>query len=334
MELNCLIVDDDPTFRQFMTAMIEKSKKDLRVDLTLVGKAENAKEADELLKSNEVDIMFLDVRMPEVTGLEYLQTLEETPFVILVSGAREYAVDGFELGVADFLPKPFDIDRFKKSIERVIQQIESNKKSSVLSYNEVTLLKLLQFMYTRQKKKLSPILTNENELGFYYPVLSENFEPAEQIKALKVLELGVERGLLTQEFLERTYQCYNCNNSFLLTREVCPNCDSSHLRSEDLVHHFPCAYVGPVSDFESEEQPGNLICPKCEKTLKHIGVDYDKPSAIYFCLKCGDTFQDVIIKARCTNCNTNMEIENLNSQTIYRYELTRGGEQAATSGFE
>jgi predicted amidophosphoribosyltransferase len=177
-------------------------------------------------------------------------------------------------------------------------------------------------------------LTSENQLGFHYPIVSDIFGQSDQHKVLRVLDKGVDKGFLTKEFKEKVYLCYNCYNSFLLNREVCPNCNSSHLSSEDLVHHFPCAYVGPVSDYESEDRPDQMICPKCEKSLKHIGVDYDKPSLIYFCRNCSDTFQDVMIKSRCTNCSSDMEIENLSGHSIYQYELTRGGEHAAINGFE
>ena len=113
MKINCLVVDDDPTFRQLFVSMIKKSDEQLDIGLHLVGTASNVREADEILRSETIDLMFLDVMMPEVTGLEYLQELKDPPHVVLVTGDKNYAIDAFDIGVTDFLLKPFDRNRFE-----------------------------------------------------------------------------------------------------------------------------------------------------------------------------------------------------------------------------
>jgi GGDEF domain-containing protein len=103
------------------------------------------------------------------------------------------------------------------------------------------------------------------------------------------------------------------------------------MRSEDLVHHFPCGYIGPISDFKNKVD-SSLTCPKCSKNLRHIGVDYDKPSIINHCQNCNEVFQDYIVKAKCVHCGTDSDVQYLVSKDINLYKLTKKGRNAATSG--
>ena len=141
-----------------------------------------------------------------------------------------------------------------------------------------------------------------------------------------------QEGLFQSEFHERVHLCNNCNGGFLNYREVCPKCNSSDSVSQDLVHHFPCAYVGPIEDFQNNIDD-QLDCPKCNKTLRHIGVDYDKPSVLYTCNSCHHRFQDYYTKAKCTTCNTENDVEHLVPFSIKRYIMTKKGENVAINGY-
>ena len=99
-----------------------------------------------------------------------------------------------------------------------------------------------------------------------------------------------------------------------------------------MVHHFPCAYVGPMEDF-SNGVDDNLICPKCDKLLQHIGVDYDKPSVLYTCQKCHHKYQDYHTKGKCMTCGEENEVESLTSLEIKKYFITKKGEHAAITGY-
>jgi GGDEF domain-containing protein len=87
--------------------------------------------------------------------------------------------------------------------------------------------------------------------------------------------------------------------------------------------------VGPISDFKSSSDPTALECPKCERALKHIGVDYDKPSIIFTCNRCDHIFQDPVVKAKCNVCSSDMEVENLLKKNLKSYQLTSLGRDAA-----
>ena len=111
--MRCLVVDDDPLSRGAIEHYCELSQH-----LELVGTCESAVDALNVLNKIKVDIIFLDVEMPEMTGLEMLESMSGTihPYIILVTGKKEYALDAFEYNVIDYLLKPVDYVRFLKAI--------------------------------------------------------------------------------------------------------------------------------------------------------------------------------------------------------------------------
>ena len=114
MRLNCVIVDDDPMSVKMLEAMVSKTD-----NLNLAQSFNDPVAAMKYLRDHLVNILFLDVEMPGMTGLEMLSTLEDRPNVILVSSKAEYALDGFEFSVDDFLLKPPTYARFLKSVVKV-----------------------------------------------------------------------------------------------------------------------------------------------------------------------------------------------------------------------
>ena len=111
--IKCLIVDDEPIASQVIKSYLEKLDA-----FTLVETCENALQAFEYLQVNTVDLMFLDIQMPKITGLEFLKTLQNPPKVIIVTAYREFAFEGFELDVVDYLLKPVSFERFLKAINK------------------------------------------------------------------------------------------------------------------------------------------------------------------------------------------------------------------------
>lgn len=122
MSLNCIIVDDEPMARKVLEEYIED------IDfLKLVGKAENPVKANALLNSSNVDLMFLDINMPRMSGIEFLRSSTTLPMTILTTAYTEYALEGFELNVIDYLVKPFSSDRFLKACIKAKEYFELKK---------------------------------------------------------------------------------------------------------------------------------------------------------------------------------------------------------------
>jgi DNA-binding LytR/AlgR family response regulator len=112
-KIRCLIVDDEP----LAVDVLEKYIGQLD-SLSLVGKCGHAIEALNFLQKNKVDLLFLDIQMPRLSGIDFLKTLQKRPKVILTTAFRDYAVEGFELNVLDYLVKPIPFERFLVAINK------------------------------------------------------------------------------------------------------------------------------------------------------------------------------------------------------------------------
>lgn len=112
--LKALIVDDEPLAREILEGYIEKIP-----EINLISSCDNAIAANEILQSNEIDLVFLDIQMPQMTGIQLMRTLQNPPKVVFTTAYAEYAVDGFELDAVDYLLKPISFERFMKAINKV-----------------------------------------------------------------------------------------------------------------------------------------------------------------------------------------------------------------------
>jgi hypothetical protein len=223
-----------------------------------------------------------------------------------------------------------------KEIAEVVKQIFFKTTQLdfqlIPSFEAQTMKKVLNFMYTRDLKTLKPFVDLNSIIGYTFPEISVHFDNAEEAQVLEIFEWAEREGLIWPDFQERIYLCNHCSSGFLSYREVCPHCNSSNSKSEDLVHHFPCAFIGPISDFKNAID-NTLTCPKCNKDLRHIGVDYDKPAIIHHCNSCDNNFQDFFVKAKCISCSQDVEVQYLIPKSINVYKLTKKGRSAATNGF-
>ena len=123
MELKCLIVDDEVLAQD----VIEKYIANIPT-LKLVVKCDNAGEAISFLHSHHVDLLLLDLNMPELSGLEMLKTLIKPPKVIITTAYSEYALESYDYGVVDYLLKPIKLERFIKAVNKVVEQFESTNE--------------------------------------------------------------------------------------------------------------------------------------------------------------------------------------------------------------
>ncbi|OSY87472.1 chemotaxis protein CheY [Tenacibaculum holothuriorum] len=125
-KLNCVIVDDEPIAREILTSFVEKTP-----NLNLIATCKNAIEALQIAQNNLVDLFFLDINMPEITGLSLAKIINKKSHIIFTTAYREYAVDGFDLQATDYLLKPISFDRFLQAIQRITQkdQIQQNNNS-------------------------------------------------------------------------------------------------------------------------------------------------------------------------------------------------------------
>ncbi len=136
MKLRCLLVDDEPPAHHVLESYIGKLDR-----LEVVGNCYSAIEAINYLHKNAVDILFLDINMPELTGMDMLKTLQNPPIVIMTTAYSEYALEGYEFGVFDYLMKPIRFERFLKTIHRILDLRKFDKvhsqQESVVPQNDL-----------------------------------------------------------------------------------------------------------------------------------------------------------------------------------------------------
>lgn len=116
--IKTLIVDDEPLAHEVVLTYVKQ-----RDDLDVVGQCYAATEALEFLKDNKIDLILLDINMPVLSGLDFLSVLTNKPQIIITSAYQEYALEGFNMDVTDYLLKPFRFDRFSQALEKVKQQL-------------------------------------------------------------------------------------------------------------------------------------------------------------------------------------------------------------------
>lgn len=123
MKVKCLVVDDEPLARELIENHISKIPA-----LEVVGSCDNALKAFEVISSQKVDLLFLDIKMPNITGIDFLKTIKNPPKTIFTTAYRDYALESYDLEVLDYLLKPITFERFFKAVDRFLR---SKKESNI-----------------------------------------------------------------------------------------------------------------------------------------------------------------------------------------------------------
>jgi DNA-binding LytR/AlgR family response regulator len=126
--IKCMIVDDEPLALDVLESHIGRCPQ-----LQLAQRCRNALEAFDVLHNQQIDLLFLDIKMPSISGIDFIRSLKEPPAVIFTTAYAEYAVTGFELDAVDYLLKPVTFERFQKSIDKLLK-IRQPKQAEVKNY--------------------------------------------------------------------------------------------------------------------------------------------------------------------------------------------------------
>lgn len=148
MQINCIVIDDEPLARNTIESYIKKIPS-----LVLLGSFENPLEAFHILDTVQVDLIISDIQMPDMTGIEFLKVLKNPPFAIFITAHPQFAVEGFELEVLDYIVKPYSLERFAKAIQRAQKgiayrytksmgedeylKVKDGNKTIFLKYNDI-----------------------------------------------------------------------------------------------------------------------------------------------------------------------------------------------------
>lgn len=180
MNLKCIIIEDEPLATDKLTGFIEKLPL-----LELVGSFDNALEAISFLKGNMVDLIFLDIQMNVFNGIQFLETINQKPYVIITSAYDQYALKCYEFSVDDYLLKPYSFERFVKSINNVaefgstqLKDKNNNTKDSIFVNTEYRLerIELKKILYIEGMKDYLKVVTSEKNI-----LTLQNFKGIQEI---------------------------------------------------------------------------------------------------------------------------------------------------------
>ncbi|MCH2044173.1 MAG: LytTR family DNA-binding domain-containing protein [Saprospiraceae bacterium] len=218
--MNVIMVDDEPLALEVLETYISKLP-----NLNLVAKCNNAIEAFQALNTHQVDLMFLDIQMPQITGIDFLKTLANPPKVVFTTAYSEYAVDGYELNVVDYLLKPISFERFVKAIDKVILSSKADQNKVVVAAP----VEKADYIFVKADKKLVKVRFEEI---FYIEGLKDYVilhTPNGRIVTLQTMK-SLERKLSDDLFM-RIHRSYIINlnhidaldgNSVLIQKKMLP----------------------------------------------------------------------------------------------------------------
>ncbi|RCR71610.1 LytR/AlgR family response regulator transcription factor [Larkinella punicea] len=193
MNVRCLLIDDEPHAVEIIESYIE-----LVDGLEIVGKCHNAVQAFSLLQSMPVDLLFLDIKMPKLSGTDFLRSLRNPPKVIFTTAYREYALDGFDLDVVDYLLKPIPFERFLRAVSKVMRLEPQIMANGISEPDQPPVEKELvpserdAFLYFRADRKMVKVYTKDilyvESLKDYIKIITTNAKPLVVKQAISSVE--------------------------------------------------------------------------------------------------------------------------------------------------
>ena len=151
MRTKCIIIDDDSLAITVIESYLEKIN-----EIELIAKFNNAIDAYDILHKEKIDLIFLDIEMPRLTGVDFIKTLNKPPSIIITSANKDYAIDGFDLSVLDYLMKPITFERFLKAVNKFFLVTRS-----VEGIHKLTEKKEKDYIFVKENKKMVKILFND-----------------------------------------------------------------------------------------------------------------------------------------------------------------------------
>lgn len=217
--MKCIIVDDEPLARKAIQRLIKESPS-----LTYVESFSDAISAREFMGKNPVDLVFLDIRMPGVDGLEFAKTISRHTLVIFTTAYPEYALDSYEVDAIDYLIKPVEADRFLKAIEKAIDyhNLLSAQKDSVENITE-------EFMFVKSERR-------------YFKVIFSSILFIEGLKDYAIIKTDGQK-IITKMNLKTIYEqlpkslFLRVNKSYIVNTQHVDSFDSNDIRID--THEIP-----------------------------------------------------------------------------------------------
>ena len=212
------------------------------------------------------------------------------------------------------------------------QMYKVPREKGVLTNNYLLILRIFRYYISRNHLIIEPKVMEKSAMGIAFPLAEclHRWGLFHINEYFSWIDMSVNLGSMTyRKTVYRMHVCPKCQHSHLVYQETCPDCGSNDLDYEPVIHHFSCANISPEHTYMVG---GQLICPKCHKTLRHIGIDYDRPAALYICHNCHQSFLTPDTTATCTYCGKVSKVSELYPRSIHIVEITPKGIEAFCSG--
>lgn len=233
--MNCIIVDDEPLGRRAIQILI----KDIP-DIEVAGEFGDAVSAGRYLEANRIDLVFLDIKMPGVNGLEFARTIRRTTLIIFTTAYAEYALDSYEVDAIDYLVKPIEIGRFKRAIEKarsyrelLLGETDQNSIESITS----------EHMFVKSERR-------------YYKVLFKNILFIEGLKDYIIIQQEDQR-IITKMTLKAMQEQLPENTFLRVNKSYIVNTD--HIDSFDNNDIFIGKYEVSIGNSYRDEFFGKFV---------------------------------------------------------------------------
>jgi DNA-binding LytR/AlgR family response regulator len=199
--MKCIAVDDEPLALDVIDNYVSKHP-----DLELIARCNNAAEASEFLRTHKVDLMFLDIQMPEISGLNFIKTLENKPLFMFTTAYPDYALEGFELDAIDYLLKPFAYDRFEKAIDKAKEYFQIKQSHEIAETDLEN-----EFIFVKANQKLIKLAYNDIYYVEAFADYVKIFLDEKKIVTLQTMK-NMEKKL-PDELFSRVHRSYIVNRN-------------------------------------------------------------------------------------------------------------------------
>ena len=252
-------------------------------------------------------------------------SLADIPFIICSSrNDPEFIAECVQTGFKDIIFRPYNRKIVVKHIKKVL--IEEGIMSEDMFLGETQTQKIheeekiefLKYILNMSPMEITPAYTPEVNNAYSYPIVTEFFGISSG-EGFNILHELYDEGVLSRTLFDKVGLCPTCNFHTLNFREVCPKCGDLDIEIESIYHHFSCGYVGPAADFKKALNQDEFVCPKCDKVLRHIGLDYEKPSDTFICRKCSFIFTEPAVDFKCFYCDIVAPAEEVLVSEVYSY---------------
>jgi diguanylate cyclase (GGDEF)-like protein len=198
----------------------------------------------------------------------------------------------------------------------------------IIDSAENTLKILMHMARSRATAKTDPIASSRTRVGYHHPTISELIG-CEAGEEYCILETLAEMDCVARELVDQVDLCPYCLHDNLRLRKLCAHCGSSLIVKKDILHHFHCGWAG----VEEEAARGtDLVCPECERQLRHLGVDYERASQSYFCTACRQIFTEPVEEFLSPHCGRQIDKDGTMTHPVFAYSITSTGLEVARRG--